>query len=395
MRRVQIQRIRAREDRTVFTRIFGVAVFVAWAGLGCGGSGGPADPSPSDDDPPADPRTYLLGFTDFPHVVTIQGLIEAYRVIADEGDLAVEHFDGGVPWDEALNGTPYSQGFQDELTGKASLVPPGHRVYLAVTPIAFGRNGLALYQRDQPNQPLPAPWSTRSFDHPDVITAFGNHVERMIAIFDPDYVAFAIEANMLLDSVPEEWDAFVALAEAVYTRLTSAHPQLPVFISLQAESFNGDRAGQTPEIQAVLPFSDFIAVSAYPYFDIPTVAGVPSDYFTSMHDLAPAKPFAIAETGWPAEPVGAPAPVSIPATPADQRSYLERVLALAESRNAEFVTWFFTRDFDQAWDETFSTTPDAPVVRLFRDTGLFDGAGSARSALTPWREALLRSHVPN
>ena len=362
------------------------------AGLGalaCNEPRMPAEPG----EPEPQTRTYTLGFTDFPHAFSSAAVAAAYDVIARDGDLAVMHFDGGVPWQQALDGTPYPPNVQGELTSKARSIPAGHEVYLAVTPIGFTRDGLAPKWETTTDEPLDPPWDRRTFDHPEVITAFGNHCERMIQNFAPDYFALAIEANMLAYFVPSQWPAFVTLADSVYRRLKRAHPDLPVFITLQANAFHLSPSAQRAAIADILPFSDLIAVSAYPFTDQPDPDLLPADYFAQLANLAPDKPFAIAETAWPAEDVTAPYPTFIPASDSTQLAYMQRLLADCDKLSARFVTWFFTRDYDDLWETHLKSSPIAAIARVWKDTGLYDGAGNPRPALQPWREKLALRRV--
>lgn len=305
--------------------------------------------------------------------------------------MVVDHFDGGVPWQEALDGTAYPAAFQADLDSKVARIPSGHLVYLAVTPIAFARDALALNQGDQANEPLSAPWDTLNFGNTAVRTAFRNHCERMIDQFQPDYFAYAIEANMIFSKNPALWNDFVGLAEFVYNALKTDYPDLPVFVTLQVDFFDADRSGQTAALAALWPYTDLVAVSAYPYarpLNSPDL--IVDDYFSALADLAPDKPFAFSETGWPAEPVGAPYPIIIPGSPQAQDVYVARVIAECDARNSAFLCWFFTRDFDAMWDSLLSTLPDAPIFRLWRDDGLYAGDGTERPALQTWRAALQR-----
>lgn len=338
-------------------------------------------------------RSFALGFTDFPHEVSIPALVAAYEVIERDGDLMTMHFDDGIPWPEALAGDEYNAEYMAEVNGKAGIAPPDHVMFLAITPISFDRDALASYRGQTVNEPLPAPWDSYSFDHPDVIEAFIKHAERMIAIYSPDYFAYAIEANILYHNRPDLWPAFLTFAESVYSAIKESHPNLPIFVTLQAEWFNRDRAAQTAGINHLLPFTDMISVSSYPFIDAQPVAEIPVDYFSSMADLAPGKPFAISETSWPAEDVTDPYPVLIPGSPESQQQYVERLFNDAEALEAQFINWFFTRDFDKQWEDVLSAHPAATTLRLWRDTGLYDGEGSPRIALDTWREALLLPRI--
>lgn len=338
-------------------------------------------------------RSFALGFTDFPHALTLDAWAAAFSVIQQDGDMATMHFDDGVPWQAALDGSPYPQNILDELNGKAGAIPSGHLTYLAVTPIGFSRDKLADNRGATGSEALLPPWDTLTFDDEQVIAAFINHCEKMITIYSPQFFAYAIEANMLIDLTPPVWDAFVTLAQSVYTSLKANHPDLPIFLTLQAEWYHKDPNSQKAGITQILPFTDYIAVSSYPYIEQSNPDLLAADYFTELANLAPNKPFAIAETAWPAENVTAPYPVFIPATEATQQAYLERLLAESDSLSAAFVCWYFTRDFDDFWESDLQFNTIAPIARLWKDTGLYDGQGNARPALTIWREYLALQRV--
>ncbi len=346
-------------------------------------------------------RSYAMGFTDFPYALTIEALNNTYAVLAQDADMAVMHFDDGIPWQEALDGvnnqTSYLQNYPTDLLNsisyKKSSIATGHVVYLAVTPLNTLRDGLAPHRGNAANEALTAPWNAYALDDPHVVSAYIAHCENMIDAFQPDYFAYAIEANILRSAAPSKWQAFVNLAQQTYTSIKANHPDLPVFVSLQAGFFHQNETDQTTAIQQLLPYTDFIAISAYPYTEDSDPHNLPIDYFSSLAALAPTKPFAIAETAWPAEDVtdvNNPSVVLIPASTAMQQAYLQRLLADADTLHARFVNWFFIRDYDDLWDSTLKTQPNAALLRLWKDTGLFDGAGNARPALDVWRSALAR-----
>jgi len=330
-------------------------------------------------------RTYAMGFTDFPYALTSQAIYDTWNTVRADGDLIVLHFDGGVPWPEALDGTPYSADLESDLAFSASQLTSFHVIYVAVTPISSSRNGLALYRGDTTNEPLPSPWSTYDFDDPEVITAFTAYCEDMIDRFEPDYFAYGIEANMVAHLAPEKWSAFVTLASEVYANLKAGHPDLPVFLTLHADTYHASPGYQSAAIANVLPWTDMIAVSGYPFTAPLEDPGLlRSDYFSALAALAPAKPFAVSETAWPAEPVEPPAWTSIYADEETQLMYMERVLEDCDELDARFLVWFFARDFDQAWESDFQYLPEAALMRFWRDTGLLSGSGAARQAFGLW-----------
>jgi hypothetical protein len=357
-------------------------VILCLVSCGGGGSTGPGD---------GNARPFAMGFTDFPSGNNLTAVLETWSVVRRDADLVVLHFDDGVPWQEAFDGSLYPQGFRDALRFKADQMPPNHRLYLAVTPISFARDRLAPHRGDQGSEPLTAPWDTLSFGSPQVIAAFAAHCSTMVAMFHPDYFAYAIEANLLYLNAPDRWGGFVDLAAAVYASIKEDHPDLPVFLTLQADAYLDHPGHYQAALADILPYTDYVAMSGYPYSWLgPDPLLLREDYFSGMAAIAPGKPFAVAETAWPAETVDAPYPLTIPASPAMQRLYVERLLAECEALDARFVCWFFTRDYDSFWQSDMQFEPDAPLLRLWRDTGLYDGDGVARPALDSWRAVLVR-----
>jgi hypothetical protein len=336
-------------------------------------------------------RTFAMGFTDFPHANSTFALLDAWQVIANEGDLAVLHFDGGVPWQEALDGAPYPASFQSSLDFKRAQVPLDHVVYLAVTPINGSRDGLAGYPSELGQVPAPPPWDGYTFDDPEVIEAYIAHCQYMIDLFDPDVFAYGIEVNMIRWLAPEEWEALVDLCAAVYASLIATYPTLPVFLTFQADTYFQFPTDQDLAIRELAPYTDIMAVSGYPFSaPLSDPNDLRSDYFSAIADIAPQKPFGIAETAWPAEDVGWPYWQNIPASPDSQALYVRRILDDCDFLDALFVCWFFTRDFDDFWETDLQFSPDAPLIRMWRDTGLYDGEGNERPGLEVWREELAR-----
>ena len=242
--------------------------------------------------------------------------------------------------------------------------------------------------------PLPEPWDTLGFDADAVVFAFTEHCDYMIQIFTPDFFAYAIEANILLETAPETWPAFVTLARSVYTAIKGKYPALPVFLTIQAEFFAAAPQAQADSLALVMPFTDMIAASSYAFTSWADPDDVPADHYRRLAALAPEKPFAWAETGWPAEDVTAPSPVTIPADTAAQRRFVERLLGDADSLDARFVNWFFSRDFDDLWDSRLQYLDNAPLLRLWRDCGLRAGDGAPRPALDAWRKRLATARRP-
>ena len=150
------------------------------------------------------------------------------------------------------------------------------------------------------------------------------------------------------------------------------------------------RLGSPSAIRELLPYTDWIAVSTYPYVRGRALADLDGGYLGAIAALAPEKPFAIAEAGWPAETIAIPGIAEIPSSPEQQRAFLEWLLDQARSLDAEFVTWFLLQDIDQL---VGALPAEAQTVALvFRDIGLYDEAGAARPAAKVWLAALATPH---
>lgn len=336
-------------------------------------------------------RGFAMGFSTFPHSLDGPGLVDAMARIRDDADLALVHEDGGVPWEEAATGAPFPAAWEQALDFYAASIEPGHRVLLAVTPLNGTRSGLALNRGDGPHEPLPPGWEGRSLGHPRVIRAFIAYCMRMVDRFQPDWLAFSVEANMLRSQSPEQWSGYAKLARRAYRALKRRHPDLPLMQTLQLEFFLREPEDQARALRRILPYTDLMAISTYAFGNVSADAdprALPADYFDALLAVAPDKPFAVAETAWPAEDIDAPYPGHIAADPAWQARYVRWLLGQARRHDAEFVAWVFARDYDAAWEDAFRLLPEAPTLRIWRDTGLFAGDGTPRQALRPWRRWL-------
>jgi hypothetical protein len=338
-------------------------------------------------------RSFHLGFTPFPYAISWEAVQYTYATIGREADLICHSFDEGVPWVEALAGTPFSAHVQGDWDLRRSLTPPGHRVFVQVTPMNFWRNGLSLYRGTANDQPLPPDWQNARFSDQKVKQAYLNYCQRAIAFFRPDYFNFAIEVNLLLGNAPQLWADYLDLHQFVYRELKRAHPQLPIFCSLHAGYLlrgyedRQDYDAQERAARELGPFMDIFGMSIYLYGTKFGTNSLPPDLFARIKALAGDKPLAVTETGYLAQDLymGPPWNVTIASTAEKQRDYIEYLLRGANEYNLVLVSNFVLRDYDELW-RSVGAQPD--ITALWRDTGLFDEAGRERPALAVWRRYL-------
>ncbi len=339
-------------------------------------------------DPGPPKRNFFMGFTPFPYDISSQAVDYVYNKLATDADLISHHFDDGIPWNEALHGDDFHPNIITEWQYRLSRTPASHKILLSVTPNRGLRDGLALYKGESGNMPLPSPWDTISFNHPDVKEAYLSYCTRIMEFFKPDYFIIGIEVNLLIKFRPELWNEFLDLHRYVYQQIKTIDPIFPVFVSFTGmdllEGYTD--ANHTEMMQAfndVIPFSDYFGISVYPYISNFTCDSLPADMFNKIFALS-TKPVCITETGYPAEHFTVlGGSIVFDGTPEKQNNYINLLLNEAEQHNSEFVINFVLRDYDALWVAIGS--PD-DVNKLWRDTGLYDQDGNARIAHQTWMD---------
>jgi hypothetical protein len=347
----------------------------------------------------APPRSYHLGFTPWPYDLSFEAVDYTYARITTDADLIAHHLDDGVPWSEALAGDPYPSALTDDWQGRVERTPPGHKVYLAITPLNTERHGMAGFRGDDANMPLTAPWDRYDFDHPDVKAAYVNFLVDAVEFFDPDYLCFGIEVNLLIEANPAKWDALVELLRHTYAEMKARYPDLPVFVSLTAPDLlegwtEVDHARQMQAVEDVLPYSDYYGLSLYPYMSAYMTTQIPPTMYADLLALSN-KPVVIAETGYPAQTFSIMDGTLTFESDADrQHTFITGLLEAADQYEFEFIVWYTIRDYDQLWEYFNTSMPDlSDLAAIWRDTGLYDENGEPRPALGAWLTALARPHA--
>lgn len=340
--------------------------------------------------PPAETRSFYMGMTPHSHDYTAEGVKEAYRILDSHTDIVAHHFDDGIPWPEAYEGRPYHEHVENELDSRVTRLKKGQIVYVAVAPLSSDRYTLAGYWGQESNMERPGEWKHKTFDNPDVVTAYINFCRDLIEQFDPDYMNYGVEVNKNWKGVHDpNFTAFFTFAEEVYTTLKSEYPDLPLFVSFIKDSVVMDET-EIGINKTLLQVSDYVAVSSYPFWtsthapDTADPSGLPADWFSSMAALAPDKPFAVAETGYIAEDlIIEEYNLHIKGRAEFQAEYVTFLLEEMNDLGAVFVVWFVPRDYDQGW-ERLQAMGFEPWGKIWKDCGFIDGEGNERPALEIW-----------
>jgi len=336
----------------------------------------------------AETRPFRMGFTPFAWDLDENAARTSLEFVNKFGDIVCHHFDGGVPWVEALEDKPFPAEMQKDWDRRVAGAQPRVKVYLAVTPLNNVRTGMALNRGESENQPIPEAFKDKPFNDPDVKKAYLNYCRRAAEQFKPDYFAIGIEVNELLHGTPDMWDDFVELHKFVYGEIKKIYPDMPVFASLTLHNMiknlpNSDK--QREQIKAFLPLNDLAGVSFYPFFTCLGPVERPAESFEWVRELTGDMPLAIAETAYPAEPTKVAwgeEEFALPGTPEKQQAYYETLLKAATEDDYLFVITFLYRDYDRLWDDIKANTPS--WASAWKDTGLLDGDGQSRPAWRTW-----------
>jgi hypothetical protein len=326
-------------------------------------------------------RHFRMGFTGFPHDISIEAVIQAREFSRQNADIILHHIEG-VPWAELLANKPFSDELINEWKGMKEATPKGGKVYLAISP---GRGDLKPGEK---SLPFPKELVGKSYDDPVVMKAYLSYCRRMVEFFQPDYLGIGIEVNEIYQVGPDKWRAYAALHRHVYQELKKDHPDLPIFASFTLHGMLNEtgrkREAMLTAFGEIMPFNDLAAVSFYPF-----IRGGTTDidgclrWLTEQFDRFK-KPYAFVEVGEPAERLRIPSSGQIiDGTPQKQAAFYETLLAFARDHEVRFVISYLHRDYDALWEKIKGSSPEAFMV--WRDCGLLDQDGKARPAYTVWK----------
>lgn len=334
-------------------------------------------------------RSFYMGFTTTEFDATSQALDQTYEFIAGHGDLVAHHLPAGIPWPEAYDQKHYHPAVEHDLQSRVAKRRIDQKVLISVSPIAVQADDLAGYWAERPNMPRPQPWSQRDFDDPQVITAYTNFVSDLVRRVRPDFLAYGVEVNQLIKEAPAKWPKFVRLAKVVHSALKAEYPKLPVFVSLQADDFWANPEKQGRAIKEILPYTDYVAVSAFPYLGrSPDPRAIRKNYLSGIAALAPGKPFLVAGTGFPAKDVMMLG-TRVPGREDWQDAYMRILLTDSQRLHAKAVVWFVPRDYDALMERLKALHAPRQTLDLYaawQPDGLVDAKGTPRKALLTWMD---------
>jgi hypothetical protein len=323
-----------------------------------------------------------MGFSNSPHEISPEGRVEAQKFLEQNSDLLLEDFAEGVPWEESLHDRPYPTEVQASLRIRKRKLK-GKKLFIHVTPFNINRTGPVRYWPRSTEPSLQQEWKTKSFADQDLKNSYLKFCRELIRRFEPEYFAYAVDVNLFAAERPQQWNDFVQFAHEIYTSLKNEHPKLPIFLNLNAGAFWKNPKVQEQRIRDILPYTDFIAISAFPELSgFTDVSKLPKDFFSRLATIGSTKPFAIAETGYPH-------PLEGSKNKNFQKEYLEFVLKESHQLSARFVVWFHYRDFNKVAEraaESLKSSQDSiELLDSRKDYGLVDDAGNSKNSYAVWK----------
>lgn len=341
-------------------------------------------------------RSFYMGTTPWPADFTAADVDTAYRFLNEHCDIISQHFDDGIPYEEILSGTPWPDKMWIDINFRASR-SIGKNVLLSISALDLTRKAKAdYYQASTQDASIKAIWKNRAFDDSLVILTYIKYVEELIRKFKPVMLNYAVESN-LLTWEPDAFNRYKKFLSAVYSKLKSNHPELPIFLSVMVDESNA----ALQNAAALMNWTDYLAFSSYPYLTVSSSNGgntnpdlFPANYYNRFIDIAPNKPLAFAETGYIAEDLILPtAGISKNGNVDWQKKYLQNVLELCERKNAVLFIWFCSKDYDNGIETIKNNGLYQELFSFWRDIGFYDQLGQKRPSLSLWDDWFKRTRV--
>lgn len=335
-------------------------------------------------------RSFFMGFTPFNHSHDASHLKDVYEMLPEVGDIVLHHFDAGIPWEEIYEGKPWPEKLEKDLQTRLELQSKDMKIVLAVTPLSPLRDELAGAWASTQDKKRAGVWESKGFDDPDIIQTYIEFCREMIRQFKPEFFIYGIEVNILGHKNAAEWDKFVQLCNETYTTLKREYLLLPISLSIQLGDYYSNIAIDNAHLPKIMPFTDYIAVSWYPFnlfSGSEEPYKLPEGAFADIRKFAPDKPFAIAETGFIAKDlilVGEYA-MHLEGRESWQDTFTRLLFEQCNREDARFVCWFISRDYDELW-EVMSKKGAPEWMKVWMNTGIVTASGMRRKAFNTWRK---------
>lgn len=334
-------------------------------------------------------RSFYMGVTTWPADFTEDEFDQAYRFINDHCDIVSHHFDEGIPYEEAFHNTGWPERLLTDINTRKAKIAAGKKVLLSSSALDLTRKAKAPYSgfSETVTGEIKNKWLAMQVNNDSVVTAYVNYILFLATALQPAYINFAVESNEA-GWEPDAFSRYLEFVSKVHGRLKIALPGMPLMVSYMVT----EQPASLQFARQLLPYTDYVALSAYPYISVSSAAGgntdpdqFPADYFKRFIDLDPAKPFCFAETGYLAENLDIAAyNLHRQGNSNWQNDYLQQVCALTNEHQGKFIIWFCYKDYDAGNNTLRRLGLYQDIFGLWEDTGLKDENGMNRPAYTTW-----------
>ncbi len=334
-------------------------------------------------------RSFYMGVTPWPADFTDAELNASYNFINNNCDIVSHHFDEGIPYEEAFHNSNWPAGLIAEVNTRKTKTSAGKKILLSSSALSLTRKSKAPYSRfsetvatDVKNR-----WEVMPVNNDSVVTAYVNYIVYLAETLQPTFINFGVESNEASWS-SADFALYKDFISKVYQRLKVIYPGLPLMVSFMVTELPSSLS----LANQLMPYTDYIALSAYPYTHVSSSASgntnpalFPSDFFTRFIQLDTNKPFCFAETGYIAEDLVIPVfSLNKQGNAAWQNDYLQLICNLTNERRGKFIIWFCQKDYDAANNTLRSLGVYQDLYGLWEDTGLVDENNNKRPSYNTW-----------
>ena len=339
-----------------------------------------------------------VGINPFPYDITPDAVMRTVNLARSNGDLYTVQLDNGIPWQEALDGKPFSAKIMEEWSRHRDWKAGHQAVYLAIAPLRMDRKAWA---EGFDGAAAPKWVSAQKSLTPDIQTAYINYVMRAVEYFQPDFINIGVEAMDLAHNDAKAWTGmetlFIETRKAIKSRYRKDVPvgmSVGLPLIMQPEVFERTRKA--------VAASDYLGISFYPHIKqfYDKIGGAPIPATPPQQWRQPLQwardnfsiPLAICETSYSSQPVVVSKwGLDMPSSADAQALFVEDLAAIARRDQYLFVNFFLGIDYDAL----ARRIPDPnQIMPLWKNTGFFDQHLNPKPAWAAYQRAWLNRSSP-
>lgn len=324
------------------------------------------------------PRSYLMGFSSLPAELTESAYLETYDIASAHGEALL--LQRSPAWADFLPGAKISEKLRSQtLAEKNATNSRGLELIYVLDPFATGtRLGLQGLPNSHRGQTL------SDLELREALVADALFVARNLR---PAYLVIGNEINVVFERDPKSYSEFVSVYSELYDTVKNAVPDVHVLTSFQYEELLGAvpwLPSHTARWNLLKDFEgrlDQFGITSYPSFAFSNARKIEPSYYEQIRDHT-RLPIAFISVGYAS---GAGREGINSATPAEQRRYLQRLLADADELEISLLIWLIARDLSYV-----TTSPESLAAEL----GLHQTDGTPKEAWDVWLKAYQRPYDP-